>query len=285
MMIGKVLYVYAVVPANASLEAIVGLDGAPIRTIARRDLSVVVHDMDSARPYAGAEAQVRQWIAEHARVVDAAWNAAGTVLPMTFNVLARGDATRTADEAIADWLDRYSPALLARLEQLRDRVELKVEITVRIGDAAAGDAEVGRLREQLTQTSAGLRRLRERQLEQVERRIAEHSADALYPDVRRRLAGVSENIVEQVRTRAPSGHVQVFSAALLVSRARIDDVGLELAALQEASATIDIRFLGPWPPYSFATVPPPDGSHGGPSTDREAAAAALSDPRTEARDL
>lgn len=265
----RVLYAYAVVPATVSLEGILGLEGARVRAIAREHLSIIVHDMDSPRPYAGTEDVIRQRIAEHARVVEAAWQKAGTVLPMTFNVLARGDATRTADEAVADWLDRYSSLLLAKLEQLRDRVELKVEIALRVGAAAAGDAEVGRLREQLTQTSAGLRRLRERQLEQVERRIADRSADTLYQEVRRRLAGVSEDIVEQVRARAPSGHVAVFSAALLVSRARIDAVGFQLAELQEAGTPIDIRFLGPWPPYSFANVPGLDGVPRGPTPDRE----------------
>ncbi|UYM26214.1 GvpL/GvpF family gas vesicle protein [Streptomyces albus] len=51
-----------------------------------------------------------------------------------------------------------------------------------------------------------------------------------------------------------AGEVSVFAGALLVRREEIDTVGALLAALQEEHPAARIRFLGPWPPYSFTEL-------------------------------
>jgi hypothetical protein len=48
----------------------------------------------------------------------------------------------------------------------------------------------------------------------------------------------------------------VLSTALLVDEPAVEHVGRELAALTEEEPALKVRFLGPWPPYSFAALRP-----------------------------
>ena len=103
--------------------------------------------------------------------------------------------------------------------------------------------------------SAGLRRLLTKQLDQIRRETAEHLADTLHADIRRRLLSVAEDLRDRGRSRLDPGEADVLSASLLVRREDIDAVGTILSELQARQPATRVRFLGPWPPYSFAELP------------------------------
>lgn len=238
------LYVYAVIPDIARREwGAIGLDGAVVRAEGDGTLAALVHDVPAARPYEGDDEEVRAWVLQHSRVVDQAWEAAGTVLPVSFDVLVRGDDDIPAEQRLREWLHDARGRLIAGLDRLRDRVELKVEIgfpdTTR-RDASANRPPVG-----------GLQRLQEKGRELQREQVLDRRADDLYRVVRRELASRAEDLVEHHRSR-PEGLNPVFSGSLLVRRDQMDDVGRELARLQAREPDLVIKYLGPWPPYSFA---------------------------------
>lgn len=253
-MSASALYVYAVVPSGASLEVIevAGIQGRAVRIVPGAGrIAAVVHEGDPI-PYQGADEDVKRWVLEHSRVVEHVWEKAGSVLPVTFNVLVRPDAEKSAEARLRQWLDDEAPIMSELLERLRGHVELRVEITVDRAMAAAADAEVQDLRSELENKAAGLRRLLEKKLEQLERRAADARADRLYPEIRRRITVHAEELTEQRRARAPADTALVISAAVLVRGSAVEALGAELARIQEEEAALRIRFLGPWPPYSFA---------------------------------
>ena len=97
-----------------------------------------------------------------------------------------------------------------------------------------------------------MRRLLQRKLAQMERRAALRLADALYPEFRRGLSALVEDIREEQRPPAPTDAVSLFAGAILLPKDQIESVGAYLATSQEHEQALRIRFLGPWPPYSFA---------------------------------
>ena len=111
------------------------------------------------------------------------------------------------------------------------------------------------MRAEMQERPAGVQRLLGKRLEQRERQWAEELTDEVYPEYRRRLAGLVEDLVENRSSRPEPGQVPVLSFAVLVPKEQTEAVGLELAQIQAEQPAVRIRFLGPWPPYSFAELP------------------------------
>lgn len=250
------LYVYAVVPSTLSPDVLgTGINDAPLKLVAVAEgLAAVVHHHDAA-PFDGADADVERWILEHGGVVERSWEAAGTVLPMSFNVIVAAGDGSTAEQRLAGWLGESAAELAERLKALQDRVELRIEISLDQHAAAEDSSEAADLREEMQQRPPGVQRLLQKRLDKTEREIAERLADELYPEYRRRLAALSEDLTENRRAHRPPGTVSVLTVAVLALRDDVEKIGLELTSIGEEQPAAQIRFLGPWPPYSFADVP------------------------------
>jgi hypothetical protein len=96
--------------------------------------------------------------------------------------------------------------------------------------------------------------------------VTERLADALYAEVRERLARLSADIVENRRSSAEPGEVLVLSASLLADEDEVPAVGRTLGAIAAEQPAARVRFYGPWPPYSFADLPGPAAGSGTLST-------------------
>jgi len=255
------LYVYAIVPADGSVPSVVaGIDGEPVRAVTEAGLSAIVHDVPSSEPYRGSEDEMRTWVAAHARVVEKAWERSGTVLPVTFDVLVSAADGVGASERLRAWLRSGAATLHEKLSELRGMAELKVEIAVDPASLPPQET-IEAQRSELQSRSPGARRLLERKVAQLVLEQAQRHAAVIYSEVRRRLASVVRDLVERRRYRPAEPLVPVVSAALLVTHAGVEDVGRVLAELRDEHPELVIRFLGPWPPYSFADLNPP-GSAG-----------------------
>lgn len=255
------LYVYAIVPAADIAETALGtgIDEEPLRLVTSDGLAAVVH-ASATEPYQGPDAEVERWILEHSQVVDAVWETANTVLPVTFNVIVSpGDNAETAEQRLMQWLASSADTVREHLEALRDRVELRVEISLDETVVASTSQELVEMQQATDSRSAGVQRLYRKRLEERTREVAEKAADRLYPEYRRRLATLVEDLSENTRLGRTPGRVSVLTVSLLVHRSDMDAIGLELADIRDTQPGAQIRYLGPWPPYSFADVPELDG--------------------------
>lgn len=266
--VGTGLYVYAVV-AGAPADLGTGIDGAALDVVPAAGVAAVVH-RHADGPYQGADDDVRRWIVEHSDVVDRLWQAGVPVLPMSFNVIVAaeedgdGPADRDGDRdagvasarrRLERWLAAHAPDLRDRLEALRGRVELRVDVALDQHAVGQRDEATRAVQAELESRPPGVQRLLRRRLDRLERDAADALADELYPALRRRLAQVAEELTENRRARPEEGHVPVLTVSLLVAREAMPSVGRELAAVRDEQPAARIRYLGPWPPYSFADVP------------------------------
>src|SRR5699024_12592128 len=80
--------------AMASAQLYTRIDGEQSELITSGNLAAIAHSCSTA-PYQGPDSTVEQWILDHSHVIEAAWQTAGTVLPMSNNVIvsAGDDAT------------------------------------------------------------------------------------------------------------------------------------------------------------------------------------------------
>ncbi|MFE9924679.1 GvpL/GvpF family gas vesicle protein [Streptomyces sp. NPDC005774] len=261
------LYVYALLPdrpdRRGAADGVTGIDGRPLRLVRVPGASVaaLVHDAPPS-PLQGGDDQVRRWVEEQSRAVDAVWERTGSILPMTFNVLVaekpppegRPAAGRSAEQRLTEWVTEQAADIAGQLEDLAGRCELRVDITVDRAAVITGDAgEAGEdaPEDRPDGLSPGMRRLMAKQREHRARNAAGQFADTLHAETRQRLLAVAEDYRDRSPTHRAAGETDVLCAALLVRQEDIDTVGTVLNELRVRQPAVRIRFLGPWPPYSF----------------------------------
>jgi Gas vesicle synthesis protein GvpL/GvpF len=254
--VAEPLYVYALVHARRDAPLGTGIDGLPLRSVSVGRLAAVVHDHPGA-PYGGSDEEVRRRALEHNGVVERLWQEDRAILPMSFDVIVTASQTESAEQRLGRWLEEVAPGADARLAAVRGRVELRVDIGLDQATAASGDEEVRALQEEAERSSPGVQRLQRKRVLRREHDLAERRADALYPEVRERLARLSADIVENQRGAAEPHEVLVLSTSLLVDEDAVPEVGRELRAIGAEEPAARIRFYGPWPPYSFADLARP----------------------------
>ncbi|GGQ57362.1 GvpL/GvpF family gas vesicle protein [Streptomyces flaveolus] len=254
------LYVYALLPdRQGAADGVTGLDGRPLRLagVPGTGVAALVHDATPA-PFQGDDDQVRRWVAEQSEAVTTVWERVGSLLPMTFNVLVADDTAsgRSAEQRLGDWIREQEDDITGQLTALSGRCELRVEITLDRAAATTGDPATSPGETGGDARSPGMRRLLAKQREQREKNVAGQLADTLHAGIRRRLLSVAEDLRDRGPAHRVPGESDVLSAALLVRHEDIDAVGAVLSDAQTGQPALRIRFLGPWPPYSFTETRP-----------------------------
>ncbi|MCG8967484.1 GvpL/GvpF family gas vesicle protein [Streptomyces sp. CL12-4] len=254
------LYVYALLPdRQGAADGVTGLDGRPLRLagVPGTGVAALVHDATPA-PFQGDDDQVRRWVAEQSEAVTTVWERVGSLLPMTFNVLVADDTAsgRSAEQRLGDWIREQEDDITGQLTALAGRCELRVEITLDRAAATTGGPAASQGETEGDARSPGMRRLLAKQREQREKNAAGQLADTLHAGIRRRLLSVAEDLRDRGPAHRVPGETDVLSAALLVRHEDIDAVGAVLSDAQTGQPALRIRFLGPWPPYSFTETRP-----------------------------
>jgi hypothetical protein len=241
-------YIYCVVPSSPGGLAVCApaLDGGPVQVISHEDVAALTHACPP-EPYEGSEAEVRGWIAAHNAVVEEAWKSAGTVLPMSFDVIVRAGPCRNAEANVVGWLEEHHVALRSRLRSLRGRVEVGVQILRDAEPAPAAEASGAGSGQVRPRGHAYFARHQLRR-EQHERR--ERQAEAEF----RRHCEILTLMADDVhvnKCRTVPGKMTVLDLSLLADETGVRCIGDYLERVSK-EADAEVRFTGPWPPYSFA---------------------------------
>lgn len=249
-------YLYCVAPDGDESLSTTGLDDEPVRLVREAGLTAVVHDCGSLYDSDSAT-RIRRWILAHQSVVDDAGEAFGTPLPFQFDTVIRGD-----DDAVRSWLDAESERLTDHLDALAERWEYRVEV-VWDEDAArdeleATDADLRALAERRNDADEGTRFLLTKRYETRLDRLLDERRRAEAADLAERLGGEATELVD-LGDRSRAGldvggadeDVDVLARfAVLATDDEREAVGLLLDDVA-ADPGIEVRFTGPWPPYTF----------------------------------
>jgi hypothetical protein len=246
-------YLYCVVDSTAETEfSETGIDDEPVSVVTDDGVGAVVQPCDSLYDTDDLET-VREWLLTHQEIVDAAGETFGTPLPFRFDTILKGD-----DDRVREWLADQRADLEAHLDEFAGHWEYRVGVTWdedRVRDELESeDEELADLRERIDDASEGTAFMLEKQYDNRLRdlrrtRKVELTArlhDGLEPLVRELEEVDSQNTV--LWSDTPEDVVQV---AFLAHEERETDIGSVLDDIA-GEPGVEVRFTGPWPPYSFA---------------------------------
>lgn len=273
-------YLYCIVPADedAALE-ITGVDGESVSVLAEDGIGAVVHACDGLYD-SGNLAQIRRWLVRHQTVVDEAGQVFGTPIPFQFDTILRGD-----DAGVREWLREESDTLERALSELAGHWEYRVEVVevdpVSDESLIERDERLRELDDQIADSGDGTAFLLEKK---YEKRLAELRAarrEALTADLKERLAAQAREVhalersptaslADDVSGGSSGGESDGETLCRLTLLAHEDDEGAIGSILDDVAANegLEVRFTGPWPPYTFAPELGGDGDGDASATDR-----------------
>lgn len=250
---GRYVYCVAAARAAAGLGPI-GITGSQVRALACDDIAALVHDCP-AEPYQSADrAIVQEWVLAHQRVVDAAWDKFGTVLPFTFDTIVQGETGAEADGAVVRWLLEEHDVLKRRLDQLEGRAEYGVQVlwetAIILDELSRADPAVVQLTAELQTKQAGTAYLYRQRLDSLLRQGTLERARACYTELYERIRPYVDDVRVGKTRKAEAGCQMIMNLSCLVHRDNYGRLGRELDGISHQPG-FSVRFTGPWPPYSF----------------------------------
>ena len=254
---GLYLYCVALSSEARTPEAIgeaIGIEGCEVLSVAWKDLCAAVHRCPAA-PYQSKDAEVvASWVTAQHRVVDAAWRHWGTVLPLTFNTIIKGEPGRDARACLLAWLGAERQVLKAKLETLAGKAEYGVQVfwnpQVVAKQVAQSDAGIRALEEEIKAKPPGIAYMYRQRLEALLKEKTEATATAECTAIYSNIA----QLVGEVHLEKPKtdpGQLQMLvNLSCLVSPAQLPRLETELDRVSGMEG-FSTRLIGPLPPYSF----------------------------------
>jgi len=250
-------YVYCIVNNTNELSLDnIGIDNASVYTVSYRDIAAVVHACQS-QPYESKdEGKVKEWIFSHNEVIDKATEHFSTVLPFSFDSIIAGD-----DNTVRDWLSKSYEKLKQELERLKDKAEYTVRIFY----------DKNRLEEKIIGQDQALKELKEK-IERMPERAAYLLQRKLELEVKdacnAMLVNLAEEFISKVKEHVEEMRVEervpqfpgkygekkmILKVSCLVHRNKVEGLGEVLGEINDREG-YDVRFTGPWAPFSFVDL-------------------------------
>lgn len=250
---GRYLYCVADSGKRADLGKI-GLDGKEVYTIPWVDLCAVVHNCPS-EPYKSEDNEkVKRWVMAHEKVVEVAWERFGTVLPVSFDTIIKGEKDRGAEENVENWLKEDYAHLKQKMDKMRGKAEYGVQIfwdpKFIADEIAKTNEEIKNLNHEMKSKSKGMAYMLKQKLENLLKKEMEKKADLCFKDIYTKIKMcVFETKVE--KTKKINEKMQMLvNLSCLVDKGKSKELGEELEKINKKEGFC-VRFTGPWPPYSF----------------------------------
>ncbi|WP_276255753.1 gas vesicle protein GvpL [Halomontanus rarus] len=235
-----------------------GVEGEPVSLVTVDGIGAVVHECDDI--YDSADiTRIRRWLVRHQSVVDEAGQAFGTPLPFQFDTILRGD-----DEVVREWIRSEFETLETVLDSLAAHWEYRVEVvrTDPIDDSTLAelDDELSALRDRIDEAGDGAGFLLEKQYESRAKEVRANKRTILADDLRDRLSDHAREVHELERTPTATlgddtgDDDDKETLCRLTLLAHEDEESAIGTVLDDVAAEegIEVRFTGPWPPYTFA---------------------------------
>ena len=231
------LYVYCIIGTGEARNfggLGVGGRGDPVTTIAYRDLGAVVSSVSMDRYVVGPETMLC-----HERVIERVM-AEHTILPVRFYSVAPN-----AEEVRSLLRSRYSDFKML-LRELDNKVELGLKALWKDMNQVLREAPENASRELSRQGSLTGGEAGRRARVALEGRKAEIAERVLQP---------LRSLAVDLRLSRTYGDDMIMNASFLVDRTREREFDARVEALAaQHSGSIEFRYVGPVPPYSFVNI-------------------------------
>jgi Gas vesicle synthesis protein GvpL/GvpF len=238
-------YVYGVTRLGVAAPDVAGMGsvGSEVRVVTSEPLAAIVSDVQHDEIRAGARS-----LRAHARVLGAAIER-GPVVPLRYGTVVDDDRAVRNEVLVPN-----REHLVALLDVLDHHVELAVKASYQedliVRELVAADPTIAALHERIAgidpeATYYARIHLGEQFASALEAR-RERDADELYQ-------ALSE-LADDISAGDPLSPHMVINGAFLVSRTNVDAFDRRIDEAARAHPEMQIRYVGPLPPYSFSTI-------------------------------
>jgi len=256
-------YLYCV--AESSVEVTlgkIGLDGNQVYTIPADQLCAVVHDC-RAKPYdSDNEAEVKDWVKSHQNVLDRIMQDSRFpgLIPASFDTIIKADDDRTATENVKYWLNGEVEALKEQLQKVRGKEEYGVKITYDpdwLADSIQEDSEEFRsLKEKITGKSEGKAYLYREKLDKLRKDLIEEKKGEYISEFSAMIEPTVGEVRRDDRREQSNEKRLLLDLSCLVDQGEYEELGEALEKIDNREG-FDVKFTGPWAPYSFTDLSNP----------------------------
>lgn len=252
---GRYLYCLVQNPGGATLDS-QGIEENEVHIIDVDGIGAVVHDC--SRLYDSADIdEIEGWLLTHQEVIDTAAAKFGTPLPFQFDVILEG-----GDEQVHTWLENNYERISRLLADFADLWEYRVHVlqerSVLEEEISEEDSRLQELKNQQVQSSEGEAFLVEKQYGQRLQEVIHNYRNELTDDLLTDLATIGTQVEEQsaepdaqiITNDTTDDKAWLARIAVLADQTKETEIGDRLDILAD-NPGIEVRFTGPWPPYSF----------------------------------
>jgi len=249
-------YLYCIAEGSEKVNfGKIGIESNEVYTIPYKDLSAVVHNCPSEPYQSENEEIVRSWVVTHQKVVDAAWERFGIVIPIGFDAIIQGNAVADPEENMRNWLKEDYENLKAKIERIRGRAEYGVQVfwdfKIIAQKITEKIVEIKKLNEEIKSKPIGLAYMYRQKLGNLLKKEMEKQADLKFKELYERIKPCVKDLrVEKTRKTGDENKQMLMNLSCLISKEGSKRLGEELEKI-EALEGFSVRYTGPWPPYSF----------------------------------
>jgi hypothetical protein len=249
-------YLYCIINSNAELSlGEIGLDDAKVYTIPYKDIAAVVHACQ-AKPYESKDDEkAKRWIFTHNYVIDKASGQFGTVLPLSFDAIVKGN-----DGAVKDALAKSYEKIKGELERVRGKAEYTVQIfcdqeklTEQI---LRGDQELKALKEKIEKMPKRAAYLLQRKFELTIKDAISTGVSKLAGEFGSKIREHVEEMKVEEASQVPEKYKDkklIVTLSCLASNDKVEGLGKVLEEINNREGYA-VRFTGPWAPFSFVKL-------------------------------
>ena len=248
-------YLYCIAEGNKKISfGNIGIEDNEVYTIPYEDLCAVTHKC-SPEPYKSEDNEVvKKWAMAHQKVIDTAWEKFGTVLPLGFDTIIKGEENTTPDENMKNWLKDDYENLTQKMGKLKDKAEYGAQIFWDPKIISEGlietNPEIKKLSEEIKSKSKGLAYMYKQKLENLLKKEMEKEADRYFKDFYEQIRRCGDEIKVEKTKKPEEGKQMLMNLSCLLTKEKSKILGDELEKIDNMEGFF-VRFTGPWPPYSF----------------------------------
>jgi hypothetical protein len=231
-----------------------GIGDSEVFTLPYKDFIAIAQRCEPKAFVSENKEIMKAWLLDHERVVDEAWRHFGTIIPCRFNTIIIPTPQKSAQENFIEWMEKEMAHLGTSLDRLKDKAEYGVQIMwnreMILETIAHDDPEILMLRKEIQAKPEGIAYLMEKKIERLLKEKLEAKADTYFKTFYHKISAHVEAIhVEKVRTEEAPLQM-ILNVSCLKEKTAVKELGDTLETIA-AMPGFEVRFTGPWPPYSF----------------------------------
>lgn len=252
-------YIYGITEGETPLSlGEIGLEGSEVYTIPHDGLAALVHDCKPEPYQSDDEEVVKGWLAAHQNVLEEAAEEFQNVIPAGFDTIIYDDKGGEPVEAVKKWLAGESTRLKEIMDKIRCRQEYGVQVfwepEVTGNKLVEDDPGLKEMREKIRSASEGSAYLIRQKLDRALSGAIEKEADRCFRTFFSLISQQCSDVrVEKVKKPEGARHM-LMNLSCLLEQDRVPALGEALDEI-ERQGGFTVRFTGPWPPYSFVSLP------------------------------